>query len=194
MPCRRWSRWRHTTRRRREWRSGPRFSDASLSELEGSFEDVLCLNVLDHLEEPAPMLAELARLVAPGGQVVVSLPHPAKDRGGWRKERIHGRWHYREFVLDGYFEEGPVEKSRENAAGDTVPAGRSSRDDERTRSPRRSAPSGGRPRPCRGRPSSSFNQPGYASVSAAVARSSRRHAPQLRLVPSEHGSNEITTL
>lgn len=97
-----------------------RFSDASLSELQGSFEDVLCLNVLDHLEEPAPMLAELARLIAPGGQVVVSLPHPVKDRGGWRKERIHGRWHYREFVLDGYFEEGPVEKSRENAAGDTV--------------------------------------------------------------------------
>ncbi len=96
------------------------FSDAPLSELEGPFGDVLCLNVLDHLEEPAPMLAELARLVAPGGQVVVSLPHPIKDLGGWRKEQIGDRWHYREFVLDGYFEEGPVEKSRENAAGDTV--------------------------------------------------------------------------
>lgn len=97
-----------------------RFSDAPLSELEGPFDDVLCLNVLDHLEEPAPMLAQLARLVAPSGRVIVSLPHPVKDRGGWRKERIDGRWHYREFVLDGYFEEGPVEKSRENAAGDTV--------------------------------------------------------------------------
>ncbi len=94
--------------------------DVPTIELEGPFDDVLCLNVLDHLEDPQPTIADIARLASSKGRVVISLPHPIKDRGGWRKERIEGRWRYREFVLEEYFDEGPVSKSRENSLGDTV--------------------------------------------------------------------------
>jgi len=96
-------------------------ADSELSEIEGPFDEIACLNVLDHIEDPRSTLVAIADLAAPGARILISLPHPVKDRGGWRKERRSGRWHYREFVLlDSYFEEGPVSKSRENAGGDTV--------------------------------------------------------------------------
>jgi bacteriocin biosynthesis cyclodehydratase domain-containing protein len=97
-----------------------RFSNDDPSELDGPFDDILCLNVLDHVEDPLPLLRSLARLLGPRGSMLVSLPHPIKDRGYWYKEHVAGRWRYPEFVLDGYFEEGPVTKSREDALGNVV--------------------------------------------------------------------------
>lgn len=92
-----------------------------LSEIDGHFDDVLCLNVLDHIEDVRETLSEIVRLAAPDATVLISVPHPIKDRGAWRKERRGDRWHYPEFVLlESYFDEGPVSKSRENAKGETV--------------------------------------------------------------------------
>ena len=97
-----------------------RLTHDPLEALEGPFDALLCLNVLDYLEDPRPMLAQLRRLVADHGVVVISVPHPVKDRGGWRKERMSGQWRYVEFVLDDYFEEGPVTKTQEDAQGDAL--------------------------------------------------------------------------
>jgi cyclopropane fatty-acyl-phospholipid synthase-like methyltransferase len=91
-----------------------------LSQLDGPFDDILCLNVLDHVEDPPPLLRAMAHLLAPRGRLLVSLPHPIKDRGYWYKQDVAGRWRYPEFVLDDYFEEGPVTKSREDALGNVV--------------------------------------------------------------------------
>jgi malonyl-CoA O-methyltransferase len=41
------------------------------------FDRVLCALVLDHIERPAQLLAELARIVKPSGRVVISVMHPA---------------------------------------------------------------------------------------------------------------------
>ncbi len=40
----------------------------------GAFETVLCTQVLEHLEEPAEALSEIARVLAPGGRLVLSGP------------------------------------------------------------------------------------------------------------------------
>jgi 2-polyprenyl-6-hydroxyphenyl methylase/3-demethylubiquinone-9 3-methyltransferase len=41
----------------------------------GSFDLVTCMEMLEHVPDPAAMLGELARLVRPGGDVVVSTLH-----------------------------------------------------------------------------------------------------------------------
>lgn len=43
----------------------------------GSFDVVLCTEVLEHVPDPRAVLAELLRVVAPGGRVVVSVPNEA---------------------------------------------------------------------------------------------------------------------
>jgi bacteriocin biosynthesis cyclodehydratase domain-containing protein len=86
----------------------------------GGFDDILCLNVLDHVEEPAPMLAAMAALLVADGRLLLSLPHPIKDGGHWVKQHVGGRWRYPEFLLHDYFDEGLVVKSREGPDGEVV--------------------------------------------------------------------------
>lgn len=74
---------------------------------EGYFDSVGALNVLEHVEEPEGFIAEMVRVVAPGGKVVLSSPnffralgfrdyHP-KMRGlgnkwrNWRRQREKAR-------------------------------------------------------------------------------------------------------
>jgi ubiquinone/menaquinone biosynthesis C-methylase UbiE len=53
---------------------------------EGSFEVVTMINVLHHLEDPEAVLPEIARVLAPGGRLVVS---DFTDRGFEILEEIH---------------------------------------------------------------------------------------------------------
>ncbi len=41
----------------------------------GSFDTVLCTDVLEHLEEPGRALAEAWRVLAPGGAAIYTVPH-----------------------------------------------------------------------------------------------------------------------
>lgn len=41
---------------------------------DGEFDSVVLDNVLEHLEQPAPLLAEIHRVLRPGGVVVVGVP------------------------------------------------------------------------------------------------------------------------
>jgi SAM-dependent methyltransferase len=50
---------------------------------DGSFAAVGALNVLEHVEEPEAFLAELVRVTAPGGKIVVSSPNFLRAIG-WR--------------------------------------------------------------------------------------------------------------
>lgn len=54
-----------------------------------TFDLVLCAEVLEHLGEPAAAIAELARVVRPGGRVIVSVPVVGWSR--WIEARITGR-------------------------------------------------------------------------------------------------------
>jgi 2-polyprenyl-3-methyl-5-hydroxy-6-metoxy-1,4-benzoquinol methylase len=61
---------------------------------EGSFDVVLCGDVVEHLRDPVAALARLRPLLRPGGRVVVSTPNIAN----WavRLSLLGGRWRYTE--------------------------------------------------------------------------------------------------
>jgi SAM-dependent methyltransferase len=50
---------------------------------EGPFEGILLLAVLEHVPDPAAVLARLAPLLSPGGRLVATTPHPV---GRWPLE------------------------------------------------------------------------------------------------------------
>jgi SAM-dependent methyltransferase len=56
----------------------------------GAFDVVLCDNVIDHAERPAAIVAELARVLAPGGLLYfnVNVHHPVYGAAS----RLHGLW------------------------------------------------------------------------------------------------------
>jgi glycosyltransferase involved in cell wall biosynthesis/phospholipid N-methyltransferase len=47
---------------------------AEFAALEGQFDTVICLNVLEHLDEPVPVLKNFGRALAPGGRAIVLVP------------------------------------------------------------------------------------------------------------------------
>jgi SAM-dependent methyltransferase len=56
-----------------------------------SFDHAYSISVLEHIEEPgdAEALAELARVVRPGGRVIVTLPHAQAYREDWRDVPVY---------------------------------------------------------------------------------------------------------
>ena len=50
-------------------------ADALCAYADGSVDAIVCSDVLEHLENPARMLREFARVLRPGGTAVVSLPN-----------------------------------------------------------------------------------------------------------------------
>jgi 2-polyprenyl-3-methyl-5-hydroxy-6-metoxy-1,4-benzoquinol methylase len=49
--------------------------EQALAQLEGSFDTVLCLDVLEHLVDPESVVRELRRVTRPGSRLQVSLPN-----------------------------------------------------------------------------------------------------------------------
>ena len=94
--------------------------DAATLSFATGFDRVVLNLILDHIEDPAPLLARVRGILAPGGEVVVVVPHPLKDAGKWHRELIGGQWRYEHLVLRDYFVEGPIEKSREDDRGNIV--------------------------------------------------------------------------
>lgn len=90
----------------------------ALAEQPAAYDAILCLNVLDHFQDLPAAMGMLATALQPGGRLVLSIPHPIKDRGGWVKTPSRQGWIYDHFVLDDYFREGPVRKVREDRWGD----------------------------------------------------------------------------
>src|SRR5690348_1313915 len=53
-------------------------SDATnLGVRSGVFDAVVCLSVLEYVERPPALLAELGRVLKPGGTLIISVPHAA---------------------------------------------------------------------------------------------------------------------
>ena len=64
------------------------------TEFEGrTFDVVLCLDVLEHLRNPAAALGKVTTVLAPGGSVVISIPNIT--HGALRLELLRGRFRYR---------------------------------------------------------------------------------------------------
>lgn len=65
-----------------EWDIGRSAAPAALV-ARAPFEGILLLAVLEHVPDPASVLARLASLLAPGGRLVATTPHPS---GRWPLE------------------------------------------------------------------------------------------------------------
>lgn len=57
--------------------------DHGLPPLEGTFDIILCADVLEHLRDPVPLLRECRRLLAPGGVLLGSLPNSGNFYFRW---------------------------------------------------------------------------------------------------------------
>ncbi|MGH8952394.1 MAG: class I SAM-dependent methyltransferase [Acidimicrobiia bacterium] len=89
----------------------------ALAEKAGAYDIVCCLNVVDHVQDLAWSLCTLSTALRPGGTLILSVPHPFKDRGGWKKTPRVLDWAYEHFVVDDYFNEGVCTKVREDRYG-----------------------------------------------------------------------------
>lgn len=71
--------------------------DAALPFPPGSFDVVVCADILEHLPEPAAALTSLAALCRPGGAVVISVPNVANWQA--RLRLLRGVWRYEDVGL-----------------------------------------------------------------------------------------------
>ena len=87
--------------------------EAGIPEVGGSFDAVICADVLEHLREPARLLREIRPLLKPEGRLIASLPNsgnlyfranvllgrfPQQDKG------LFDRTHLRFYMWDGWVE------------------------------------------------------------------------------------------
>lgn len=81
---------------------------------DASFDHAYSISVLEHIEGDGAerALAELARVVSPGGRVLVTLPHAAMFREDWRDapmyaahEPVDGRYFFQRWYDDAHLEE-----------------------------------------------------------------------------------------
>jgi bacteriocin biosynthesis cyclodehydratase domain-containing protein len=103
--------------------TGIEYHLAGISEIPRSESNdlVLCLNVLDWVEDLDGAIGSIRGALRPGGRAIVAVPHPFKDSGAWLKKWDGRRWRYDDFSVTGhYFSEGPIAKSREDADGATT--------------------------------------------------------------------------
>jgi len=66
--------------------------DIAELELEGRFDLVLALELVEHLVDSEPFLARLPRLIAPGGRAVLSIPNVGHHAVA--EDLLAGRWDY----------------------------------------------------------------------------------------------------
>ncbi|MFB5676672.1 ThiF family adenylyltransferase [Paenibacillus terreus] len=94
--------------------------DIEYLNVDGQFDYIVCNNILDYLADIKSTIHKFYKLLNSKGTLIVSLPHPIKNVGFWKKEFYNGKWNYEEFNIMGYFEEGKITKSRENKDGEVV--------------------------------------------------------------------------
>ncbi len=72
---------------------------------DAAFDIVLCISVLEHLEEPAKAIEEMKRVLKPGGKIIVSVPfmYPIHESPG-------DYWRFTKFGLKSLFKDWETEK------------------------------------------------------------------------------------
>ncbi len=71
-----------------------------LAGLENCFDTVLCLNVLEHLEQPLSVLAGLSATLKPGGSIVMLVPNVPAIFGSLDRRLGHLRRYNRQMMAD----------------------------------------------------------------------------------------------
>ncbi len=83
---------------------------------DASFDRILCLSVLEHLEEPKKAIAEMARVLTPEGKIIVSVPFlfPIHDAPG-------DYWRFTPYGLKLLFKDWMIEELKaETTTGESV--------------------------------------------------------------------------
>lgn len=84
-------------------------------------QDCVLLNlIIDHIIDPTPLLKKVYSWLQDDGIAIVTVPHPFKDAGTWDKSPSDEGWIYNTLMVDNYFTEGPIDKSREDSTGRVV--------------------------------------------------------------------------
>jgi SAM-dependent methyltransferase len=58
--------------------------DAGLPPVDGTFDFILCADILEHLRDPLAMLADCRRRLSPGGALIASLPNSGHAYFRWQ--------------------------------------------------------------------------------------------------------------
>lgn len=93
----------------------------ALDHADGSFDHAYSISVIEHIADDGDVLAlgELARVVRPGGRVVVTLPYTERYQERWRDRPVYGEGEGR----DGrYFFERWYDAARVRQLTDAVPS------------------------------------------------------------------------
>ena len=69
------------------------YDGARLPFADASFDNVLCIEVLEHVPAPEAFVAELARVLKPGGALILTIP--------WSARRHHIPYDYQRFTREG---------------------------------------------------------------------------------------------
>ncbi len=94
-------------------------ADPSL--IQGPYDLLMCINVLDHVEDWTTTVGQFVEWVRPGGRLFIVVPHPLKDWGDWfREQSADPATSYRHYILHDYLQEGVVHKVREDRFGNVV--------------------------------------------------------------------------
>lgn len=75
--------------------------------LPGPFDAVLLVDVIEHVSDPVGLLRESARVLAPGGEIVVVTP----DVGSWAPRLLGWRWWHFRVAHIGYFDRSTLERA-----------------------------------------------------------------------------------
>jgi SAM-dependent methyltransferase len=87
----------------------------AIPEPDGSFDAILCTEVLEHVPEPIKVVGEIARLLRPGGRLILTAPLGA----GLHQEPFHFYGGYTPFWYERFLEQAGFEQVRiePNAGG-----------------------------------------------------------------------------
>ena len=68
-----------------------------------TFNGILCSEVLEHVYEPEKMIAEIARLLVPGGKALITTPNYKKKRPEWTETGVLRQYGIQGVQSDTYF-------------------------------------------------------------------------------------------